>query len=326
MKRIANRPIVCHVLDALRAAGTRELALAVPSEALDEVSQSVKEECASDIDITYLAQDGSRDLRGALAAIEPFVGDEACVVHAADGIGQPLPAVSDVLGDGSPDIALFLHRGTDGGPPLGLATERLLRIAELDSSRSALGLAGVCFLGPGALRQACGAPPSSSDDDLIAIAERVASGGGRLLVRHLRPWRRYSGDPSDLLEMNRIVLDQLAPETEMFERGESQIEGRVVIDPSAEVSTSVIHGPVVIGARARVSNSYVGPYTSIARDVVIEGAELERSIVAEGATIKHLCERIAASTVGPGACIVRDFGVPRGMRLHVGEGVQIALS
>src|ERR1700716_2246592 len=126
MKRIANRPIVCHVLEALKAAGTRELALAVPPEALDEVSQSVKEECALDIDITYLAQDGRRDLRSALTAIEPFVGDEPCVVSSADGVGQPLPQFSEVLSDGSPDIALFLHRGGEGVQPLGAVTERVL--------------------------------------------------------------------------------------------------------------------------------------------------------------------------------------------------------
>jgi glucose-1-phosphate thymidylyltransferase len=100
----------------------------------------------------------------------------------------------------------------------------------------------------------------------------------------------------------------------------------VVIDPSAEVSASVIHGPVVIAAGARISSAYVGPYTSIGRNVVIEGAEVERSIVADGAVIKHVCDRILASTVGLNACLFRDFGVPRGIRLHVGEGVQIALS
>jgi glucose-1-phosphate thymidylyltransferase len=326
MKRIANRPIVCHVLEALRAAGTRELALAVPPEALEEVSQSVKEECALDIDITYLAQDGRRDLRSTLTAIEPFVGDEPCVVSAADGVGQALPPFSEVLDDGSPDIALFLHRAGDRAQPLGAATERLLGITELDSSRSGLGLAGVCFMGPGALRHACSTTSTDPNVDLVGIAERVASGGGRLHVRQLRPWRRDSGDPVDLLEMNRIVLDQLPAEAEMTERNGNQIDGRVLIDPSAEITSSVIHGPVIIGAGARISSAYIGPYTSIGRDVVIEGAEVERSIVAEGAKIMHVCDRIEASTIGRRARIFRDFGLPRGIRVHVGEGVQLALN
>src|SRR5438309_10009707 len=79
MPRIANRPIVCHVLEALRESGTRELALAVPPEALEEVRQSVTEECDLDVDITYLTIDGCRDLHSTLAAIEPFVGDDPCL-------------------------------------------------------------------------------------------------------------------------------------------------------------------------------------------------------------------------------------------------------
>jgi glucose-1-phosphate thymidylyltransferase len=248
------------------------------------------------------------------------------VVSAADGVGQPLPRFSEVLGDGSPDIALFLHRGAEGAAPLGAATERLLGISELDSSRSALGLAGVCFLGPGALRQACSDISGSTPVDLISIAETVASRGGRLHVRRLQPWRRYGGNPADLLEMNRIVLDQLPADSQSYEQNGSQIEGRVVIHPSAQISSSVIIGPAVIGAGSRITSAYIGPYTSVGRDVIIDGAELERSIVGDGAKIAHLSQRIVASTVGRRARIFRDFGLPRGMRLHVGEGAALALS
>jgi glucose-1-phosphate thymidylyltransferase len=283
----------------------------------------VSEECAADIDVTYVAHDGRRDLRSTLAAVEPFVGEEPCVVSAADGVGQPLPSVTEVLADGSPDVALFLHRGA-GGQRLGAAAEQLLGIA--DSSRSGLGLAGVCFLGPGALRRACSSASPNSPADLIAIAATVAGGGGRLHVRQLQPWRRYTGDPADLLEMNRIVLDQL-PEGAWAEEWEgSRIEGRALIDPSAEVSSSVIVGPAVIGAGSRISNAYIGPYTSVGRGVTIEGAELERSIVGDGAQIMHVSDRIVASTLGRGCRIFRDFGLPRGMRLHAGDGVTLALS
>jgi hypothetical protein len=40
----------------------------------------------------------------------------------------------------------------------------------------------------------------------------------------------------------------------------------------------------------------------------------------------HIGGRIDASTVGPRASIFRDFDLPRAMRLHVGEGVKLALN
>jgi glucose-1-phosphate thymidylyltransferase len=326
MPRIANRPIVCHVLEGLRETGIRELALAVPPEALEEVRQSVTEECDLDVDITYLATDGRRDLRSTLAAIEPFVGDDPCLIRTADGVGQPLTAVDAVMADGSPDLVLFLHRGCECSPPLGAAAERLLGIAELDSSKSALGFAGVCFFGPRALRRACTALSPAEPVDLVTVAERLAGLGGRVDVRHLRPWRCYHGAPLDLLEMNRIVLDQLTSDSEVFEGNGNRIEGRVVIHPTAEVSESVILGPVVIGSGARIANAYIGPYTSVGRGVHVEGAEVERSIVADGAKIMHVSDRIDASTVGRDARIFRDFCLPRGLRMHVGDGVELALN
>ncbi len=57
---------------------------------------------------------------------------------------------------------------------------------------------------------------------------------------------------------------------------------------SAVLEASVVRGPAIIGPGARIMHSYVGPYTSIGRDVLIEGAELEHSIVFPGARIQHL--------------------------------------
>ena len=67
-------------------------------------------------------------------------------------------------------------------------------------------------------------------------------------------------------------------------------------------------------------------YTSIGARAQIEGAEIERSIIADGARIMHVGGRIEASTVGRRASIFRDFTLPRAMRLHVGEGVELALN
>ena len=60
--------------------------------------------------------------------------------------------------------------------------------------------------------------------------------------------------------------------------------------------------------------------------MVIDGAKIERSTVVDGARIEHVGDRIESSMVGRDARIFRDFALPRAMRLHVGDGVQIAVS
>src|SRR5262249_21684837 len=105
----------------------------------------------------------------------------------------------------------------------------------------------------------------------------------------------------------------------------NRIEGRVHIDPTATVTTSVIVGPVVVGARAQVTGAYVGPYTSIGDGARVEGAEIERSIISPGASVMHVGARLVSSLVGSGAHVFRDFSLPRATRLRVAEGDEVAL-
>ena len=326
-QRIANRPIVCHALDSLVASGIETLAVVAAPRDIAEIRACVGTDVTSSLDVTYLAQGPHDDLLGALEAAAPFVGEDPAVTHLADGLlGQPLDPFTEVLANGAPDLLLLLHHGIDDRYRLGPATEKLLGVTELNGSRSRLAVAGICAFGAGALgRAARTAPERDHAVDLIGVAEGLAAAGRVLEAGFVRSWRRYSGDPVDLLELNRLVLDQQMPEPETVHRGDNRIEGRVVIDPTAEVSSSVILGPSIIGPGARVNNSYIGPYTSIGARAHIEGAEVVRSIVSEGVRIMHIAGRIEGSTIGRSASIFRDFSLPRAMRLHVGEGVEVAL-
>jgi glucose-1-phosphate thymidylyltransferase len=325
--RIANRAIVCHVLDGLIAAGLEDLAVVAPAELAPQIRRCIDEDGGFG-SVTHLTYAGRRDLLGALAGVEEFVGDDACLVHTADGlVGLELPRFGALLESDPCDLILLLHRTAEKRDRLGPAAQRLLGISELNGSKTCLSLVNVCLFGPGALPLIRSQTASSEEElDLTAIAEHLADAGRSLRTSFVRTWRRYCGDPLDLLELNRIVLDEQAPESDALDRGDNRIEGRVIIHPTAHVSSSIILGPTIIGPTARVCNSYIGPYTSIGAGAEIEGAEIERSIISDGARIMHVGGRIEASTVGRSARIFRDFALPRAMRLHVGDGVELALN
>ena len=50
----------------------------------------------------------------------------------------------------------------------------------------------------------------------------------------------------------------------------SRLEGNVIIERHAIAEHSVIRGPVIVGARARILNGFVGPSTSIMNDDIRE--------------------------------------------------------
>jgi glucose-1-phosphate thymidylyltransferase len=331
LQRIANRPIVCHVLEEMRQAGVVEVALVVPAQESDELQAGVKVDGPEGLDISYIPYKHKSVSEQVLCEAGEFVGEASCVVHAANGLlAQPLAELIAPLHDGGgadggvPDLVAFVHR-PDGDTSTALATRRLMRFVENPPNGGTFALAGVCLFGPGALSR-FGTTGSWHGGalDLAAIAEQLVGEGGQLRIEHVRGWWRYTGGPTELLAMNHFLLDTLSSEPPASEAG-NRIEGCVAVHPTACVQSSVIVGPVIVGPGALVLEAYIGPYTSIGADVRIEGAEVERSIILPGASITHIGGRLVGSVVGRRARVFRDFSLPRAMRLNVGDGGEVAL-
>lgn len=325
LQRVANRPILSHVLDALREAGVVEVAIVSPHDVAEAVAAGVGVDGPDGLAIEFLVEDqleGGRSLR---AAVE-FVDGAPCILHRADGLlGQPLSPFVDADDEQDPDALLLVQDGAGPDRRLKLVTQRPLSAAHRGSAPISAGVAGVCLLGPGILGHLPNPDRSAQLLNFAALAEQLARDGDSVEVRSVRKWRNFSGDALDLLDMNRTVLDALDSEITPSAEDDNRFEGPISIHPTARVTSSVIIGPAMIGADALISDSYIGPHTSIGERVRIEGSELERSIVLADASVLHVGGRLVASIVGRHARIFRDFSMPRAMRLQVGDGDEVAL-
>ena len=85
------------------------------------------------------------------------------------------------------------------------------------------------------------------------------------------------------------------------------------------VERSVIRGPAIIGAGARIIHAYVGPFTSIMNDVEIQDSEIEHSIVLEGSCVRDLANRVIDSLIGKNVRIYRDPGEAERVPVHAGR-------
>jgi glucose-1-phosphate thymidylyltransferase len=160
----------------------------------------------------------------------------------------------------------------------------------------------------------------------IAVALNHMEGlGGRVERRYVADWWCYRGQRQSVLEMNRFVLGSLPEGRCEASILNSDIQGTVIADSSACIESSVIRGPVMIDSDVVIRDAFVGPYSSIGAGVRIENAEVEHSVILEGASISHLGGRLESSVIGRGSRVARDFHIPRGFRLTVGPGSDIAL-
>ena len=326
-EQVANRPIAHHVLDVLEAAGATDVVVASSARLAAAARECLATRERSGMRLQFVQQPEPLDIMNALQLVAPIVGGAPCIVHLASGLlAESLrPVVGRILRD-SPDVVLIVYQGRATDGRLSAATQEMLHIAEFDPERVALSMAGVCLFGPGALRHASKVPwRVGGDIDVTMVAEGIGAAGGGLRVLPAAAWRRYAGDPLDLLELNRIALDRLDIDLHRPSNNGNRIEGRVRIHPEASVHASVIVGPVVIGPGAKIADAYIGPYTSIGERARVEGTEIERSIVANGASITHVGGRLVASVVGRDARVFRDFSLPRALRLRVGDGTVVGL-
>jgi glucose-1-phosphate thymidylyltransferase len=331
LQRVANRPIVCHVLDTLVQAGVFETAIMAPPEAADEIAACIAGEGPPGIEVHYLVNDRRNESEDPLLAAAEFVGDAPCVLHRANGLpGVPLESFTSTFEETAADALLLVRGDVQEIKRLRLVPQGLPTAVEHGqaSAPASGGVVGVCLLGPGALRRL--AEPNRNRTarrtlDFAVLAERLAQDGGCVQTRTVQRWRHFTGDALDLLDMNRMVLDELDSELVATADDDNRFEGHIAIHPTASVTSSVIIGPAIVGADALIADSYIGPHTSIAERVHIEGAEIERSIVLADASVLHVGGRLVASIVGREARIFRDFSMPRALRLQVGDRDEVAL-
>ena len=100
---------------------------------------------------------------------------------------------------------------------------------------------------------------------------------------------------------------------------------RVTVEAGAEIVNSVVRGPAIIGQNTRIVNSYVGPFTSIYHNVVIENSEIERSVVLEHSTIRDIPTRIQDSLIGRNAAVDVSALRPKALKMHLGDYSRLEL-
>jgi glucose-1-phosphate thymidylyltransferase len=128
-----------------------------------------------------------------------------------------------------------------------------------------------------------------------------------------------------MLEVNCIVLEKAESRRHSTVDAESEIVGRVAIENGAQVSGSRIVGPVIIGARTKVTGSYIGPFTAVTEDCAVDDSEIEYSIVLARASIRGV-RRIQASIIGHDVDVTPAPRVLKAHRLVLGDHSKVQIS
>jgi glucose-1-phosphate thymidylyltransferase len=326
---VANRPVLFYGIQSMADAGIEEVGIIIAPETGDEIRSAVGDGSQFGLAVTYIVQDEPAGLAHAVLTAERFLGDAPFVMYLGDNLLQGgIQELVAAFQRNSPDALILLtpvpdpeHYGVAE-----LADGRVVRLAEKPPEpKTDLALVGVYMFTAGIHEAARAIRPSARGELEITDAIQHLVDTGRRVEPHIvQGWWKDTGRLDDMLEANRLVLDTMQARVE-GELVDSRVDGRVVVEPGARLERATVRGPAVIGAGAQLTDCYIGPYTAIGEDCVIERAEVEHSILLAGSSVRHLDGRMESSLLGRNVHIARGVRQPRAYRFMVGDNSEIGI-
>ncbi|HWB16729.1 MAG TPA: glucose-1-phosphate thymidylyltransferase [Vicinamibacterales bacterium] len=326
---VANKPVLFYGLEALVAAGIRDIGIVV-GDTQTEIREAVGDGTRWGARVTYIEQDAPRGLAHAVLISEAFIGGEPFVMYLGDNLlNRGIAGFVEEFAREQPAAQILLARVPD--PQMfgvaELADGRVVRLVEKPAEpRSDLALVGVYMFGPSVFDAVKAIRPSARDElEITDAIQHLVDAGLEVRPHVVDGWWKDTGKLEDILEANRLILDTIEPRIEGTVDDASRVEGKVIVGPGAVIERSVVRGPVVIGAGARITHAYVGPFTAIGDHVELRDTEIEHSIVLEGARITDLANRIEDSLIGRHVVISRLPVRPSAYRFMLGDNSEVSI-
>ena len=328
---VANKPVLFRVIEAIRDAGIDEIGIVI-GDTGPEIREAVGDGGQFGVSVTYIPQDAPLGLAHAVKISRDFLGDDRFVMFLGDNVIQ---------GGISPLIAEFAHHHEWNSQIVLKAVEvpqqygvarlngegRIVELIEKPANPpSNLALVGIYMFDHHIFEATEAIKPSGRGELEITDAIQWLVEHDFVVFPHVHQgWWIDTGRPGDMLTANSLVLEELLPVVKGRVDEASEVDFRVTVEEGAEIVNSVVRGPAIIGCNTRIVNSYVGPFSSIYHDVVIENSEIESSIVLEHSTIRDVPARIQDSLIGRYADVTVTTLRPKAIKMHLGDHSRLGL-
>jgi glucose-1-phosphate thymidylyltransferase len=327
---VANKPVLFYGIEAMAAAGIREVGIIIAPETGGEIRSAAGDGERFGVSITYIEQDAPLGLAHAVLTAEPFLGGDPFVMYLGDNLLQGgIDELVAAFRANSPEALILLTPVPDpqnfGVAELG-GDGRVVRLVEKPAEPATdLALVGV-YMFTARIHDAARAikPSGRGELEITDAIQWLVDAEAPVEPHVVRGWWKDTGRLEDMLEANRLILEVIERRVD-GELDHSQIDGRVIVEAGAILERSTVRGPAIIGAGARLTDAYIGPYTAIGRHCVVESAEVEHSILLEGSSVRGLDGRMESSLLGRDVHVGRSQGQPKAYRFMVGDSAEIEI-
>ena len=307
MIQVAGKPLLEHLLAALKEAGFKDIVIIVNYKA-ERIKKYFGVGAKFGLKIEYIHQKEIKGTANAFGMAESKVTGDFLAVY-----GDLLITPNAV------DAALKLHKSENPAVTMTvlhmenpeqygvLKTDgvRVVEIVEKPSAKFAAGKpinTGIYVFSPEIFETIKQTKDSSRGEQEITDSIQMLIKAGRKVVAAKisgEEWR-HVGRPWDLLEANTHVLVKTEPKILGKVEENVHLKGSVFVAEGAIIrSGAYIEGPAYIGEDSEIGpNCYIRPYTSIGKNVRIGNAcEIKNCIIMDKTHIAHL-SYVGDSVVG----------------------------
>jgi glucose-1-phosphate thymidylyltransferase len=326
---VANRPVLFRVLDAIVEAGINDVGIVI-GDTGPEIMAAVGDGSRWGAEVTYLPQEAPLGLAHAVLISEDYLKGERFVMFLGDNVLQG--GITGLVqqfsnSDWNAQIVLTKVENPQHFGVAELQNGRVVRLLEKPQvPPSDLALVGIYMFDQSIFEAVRNIKPSQRGELEITDAIQYLVDHGYVVYPYIHEgWWIDTGKPGDLLDCNRLLLEAMEAENLGSVDEKSQLSGRVVIERGAKIINSTIRGPAIIGEDSRIVNAYIGPFTAIYHDVLVENSEIEHSIIMEYCRIRNIGNRIEDSVIGRNVEVARSPLKPKAYRMMIGDNSQIGI-
>ncbi len=329
---VANKPILFYGIEAMVSAGITEIGVIV-GDTRAEVMAALGDGSQFGARVTFIPQDQPLGLAHCVLIAADFLGDDDFVMYLGDNLLEQdlaafVRAFETARKGAEPPTAQILLKQVPDPHRFGIAeldaTGNVIRLVEKPADPPTdLALVGV-YLFDKTINEAVRAiaPSPRGELEITDAIQWLVDQGRRVRCELLTGWWIDTGKLTPLLEANRLLLEVIEPRIDGDVDEASTVDGRVVIEAGAVVRNSSLRGPLVIGRDARVTDSFIGPFTAIGNGCEVTNSEVEHSVIMERSRVVDI-PRLEDSLIGKEAEVTRSQKRPRALRLMVGDHCQI---
>jgi glucose-1-phosphate thymidylyltransferase len=321
---VANKPVLFYSIEQLVESGITELGI-ITGDTGDQVRDAIGDGSTFGARVTYIPQSAPLGLAHTIITARKWLGESAFCMFLGDnflkcGIAPFVdrfrtdPCHAQILLKHVPEPSAFGVALLDGHGRV----ERLVEKPREPVSN--LAVIGVYFFGPEIHEITPHLVPSDRGElEITDAIQGLIDAGFLVSAMQIDDDWIDTGKKDDMLEANRLVLMTLSRRIAGDVDSTSTLVGEVVVEEGAVINASTVRGPAIIGAGARLTDAYVGPFTAIGAMCELSGCEIEGSIVLERSVIRDVDVRIADSLIGREVVVERSPLKPRATRLMLGD-------